>query len=353
MLEKPSGLQILFLSKNMQSYKAAYYQQEIIEEIASRRNVFFYGPGYPDFDPSDSISDVLAKAPLDVNCILTGHSWLSEATGNPISPQVDLAMTDLPKFGILNKEYTQVAQKLDYFVRKGFAKIFSHHPQLEAIADIRNMPYAHIPFGFAERKLFRGSESRIFDLTFTGIMQNQTAKSIQSDIRLRIMRRLFFCLGDLPIAKRRAISDKNIFWRGLPRKTRDEKIYTYRALKTIFAKYGYKHLPEKEYFLLLAQSKLVLCTDSPLGLVSPRVYEAMASGSVVFCENSKSFKSLPSDCVIKFESNLSDFQQKLSWCLDNDAVREEIATRGRELALRECEWRVRVDVILKEISQRL
>ena len=349
-----SGLGIVYLTRNMEAYRAAYYQQDIVSHIKKKEQVFFYGPGFPSFNSSDSIDNVLEKAPFRVDCIITGHSWLLES-GTPSVESLKLVQTDVPKFGILNKEYLNVEKKLEYFSLNGFTKIFTHHQRLSDLTTTKSSGYEHIPFGFDEAKLSRrNSAVRNIDLMFTGVLQNLSNENIQSDLRVRVMRKLFLCIADLPVMKKPAFSNSNIFWKALPRqKPRDGKLRRYALLKKMFSKYGYQHLNERVYFDLLSQSKLVLCTESPLGLVSPRVFEAMASGAVVFCENSQAFSCFPDDCVLKFDRDLSDFESKYFWALNQDASLAQIADKGRTLALKEYRWGVIVDKLMVAIKKSL
>ena len=91
----------------------------------------------------------------------------------------------------------------------------------------------------------------------------------------------------------------------------------------------------------------------PLGLVSPRVFEAMASGAVIFCEDSQAFSVFPDDCVLKFDQDLSDFESKYFWALNQDASLIQMADKGRALALKEYRWSVIVDRLMVAIEKSL
>ena len=43
-------MRILYLSKNIENYKAANYQKEFLNALSKTVNLFIYGPGYSNFD---------------------------------------------------------------------------------------------------------------------------------------------------------------------------------------------------------------------------------------------------------------------------------------------------------------
>ena len=70
----------------MMDYKAASYQQDIMNEISKQSIVHFYGPNFIDYDPNDSIDRVLSKAPFDTDLIILGMT------------RMDLKLILIPKY---------------------------------------------------------------------------------------------------------------------------------------------------------------------------------------------------------------------------------------------------------------
>jgi spore maturation protein CgeB len=92
-------------------------------------------------------------------------------------------------------------------------------------------------------------------------------------------------------------------------------------------------------------------TLSPMGLVSPRFFECMASGALVFCEESDIYRELFSeDIYVTFKKDLSDFDDKLFHYLAAHDERITITEKAREEVLKNHTWKKRVGNLLREIK---
>src|SRR5262245_1979927 len=160
----------------MANYRGASYQHDVAIEMARQHDVFFYGPGFDCYAPSDRIGDVLAKTPWghpDVICV--GHAWLSDQPSDPLEivPHVRLDGVKLPKVFILNKEYTRLADKLAYARQQKFQLLFTHH---HAVADYKaatEVKAIYWPFAADGRKFFQRGLKRDVDLFFSGLLKNR------------------------------------------------------------------------------------------------------------------------------------------------------------------------------------
>ena len=95
----------------------------------------------------------------------------------------------------------------------------------------------------------------------------------------------------------------------------------------------------------------MLNTLSPRGLVSPRYFESMASNALVFCEESSNYQHLfPEDCYVSFRSDLRDFEEKMTWCLENRTEVQDITMRARKLVLIKHSWESRVASMIKTMD---
>ena len=65
-------MRILYLSKNIDNYKAANYQNEFLNALSKKVNLFIYGPGHSDFDKNKTIKQIInLYGPFNV--IFIGH----------------------------------------------------------------------------------------------------------------------------------------------------------------------------------------------------------------------------------------------------------------------------------------
>ena len=336
---------ILYLSKNMDTYHAAMYQKNVMIEFTRQADVNFYGPGFPDYDLKDSIQDIVNKKCETPDFILMGHAWLSDISGMPVDPHPNLGLegTRISKIAIINKEYVNLKEKLEYIKAKGFDLVFTHHHDTDTYSRITGVPFVFWPFAF-DHQLFGNifEKDRSIDFAFSGVLQNLNKHANQTDLRVRIQKKIFTCLGDVPVLKKQRFRAYSIFWNTIPRKKTEQYI------ARIFRKHRF--LSEEEYSRLQHETQIYLNTLSPMGLVSPRYYENMASKTLVFCEESEIYHQLfPPDCYVSFKPDLSDFEDKLVFYLENKNARQVVVQEAYKMVMADHTWQKRVRYLLGKI----
>jgi spore maturation protein CgeB len=277
--------------------------------------------------------------------IVIGHAWLNDTEGQVVDPQssIKLDQTTLPKFAILNKEYTNLTAKLNYFVQAGVDIIFSHHHDVDQYRLATGIECVFWPFAFDGRRHRNSTARKTVDLAFSGILQNQNILAMQSDIRVRIMRKIFYCIGDVPLQKRRAYKNLEIVFNPIARSRLS--YYLAAALRKR------QYLDIDRYLKLQQSAKVFLSTLSPLGLVSPRYFESMAAKSVVFCESSEIYRNIfPRDVMVSFKSDLSDFEEKLMSLLTSCKERKKVSDRAYELVIKEHTWECRIKSFIQRYT---
>jgi len=329
----------------MKWYRSASYQQDVMDELARQAQVYFYGPSFNGYDIKDSIDEVLAKTPFDPDTIILGHAWLQDKHGSEVDPhpQLQLVKTTIPKVAILNKEYTNLNSKLDYIMRNRFDLAFTHHHDLERYHKITGIEFIFWPFAFDNRNFNYEDEDKTIDVAFSGLLQNLNKNANQSDIRVKIMKYFFVTVFDVPLSKRKAFKNIEIFWNSISRHK------TGRYLSKLLKKQFY--LSPDDYAGMMRKTKIYINTLSPMGLISPRFFESMASKSLVFCEKSSLYKSIfPNDVFISFNNDLSDFEEKLFLILSDQTMCNKIADKAFKYAHDNHTWRKRVSLLLNKIS---
>ena len=121
-------MRILYLSKNLEQYKAANYQLEFLKALSKKKSLFVYGPGYPYFDKKKNLSDIInLYGPFDT--IFVGHAWLNDGKNKKIDPWANSGLSKLKinKFIFLNKEYVNLNKKLNWIKENNFQCVFSHY----------------------------------------------------------------------------------------------------------------------------------------------------------------------------------------------------------------------------------
>ena len=329
----------------MEGYRAASYQRDIIDELARQAKVYYYGPGFNGYDRDDSIDEVLAKVSFEPDAIIVGHAWLSDDDGNEVDPhpRLELEKTALPKVAIINKEYVNLDAKLEYVNRNRFDIAFTHHHDINRYSEVTGIEFIFWPFAFDPRIFDYDGEEKTIDVGFSGILQNLNKNARQSDIRAMIMKRFFFTIFDVPIAKRKAFQDVEIFWNSISRKK------TGKYLSQLLNKRQY--LKSDDYAKMMRKTKIYINTLSPMGLVSPRFFECMASQTLIFCEESELYQNFfTDDLYVTYKKDLSDFREKLLWILSDQSTRNKITDKAFKYVYANHTWEKRVSLLLTKIS---
>ena len=71
--------------------------------------------------------------------------------------------------------------------------------------------FIFLPFAYNEKYFFYSQKKRKFDLAFSGILQNIQKDKVQSDIRIRILKRIYFTIFNIPVFKRKKFRHLSIF----------------------------------------------------------------------------------------------------------------------------------------------
>ena len=328
----------------MASYKSASYQQDVINQIVETEEVYLYGPGYEFYNISDTIDDIILKSSFEPDVIILGHAWLSDKDGDDRDPHPNLQLnkSNIFKVVIFNKEYTNLEHKIKFVKENKFNIGFTHHHDLSLFNKTKT-PFLFWPFAYDSRKFTYHPNSNNIDIGFSGILQNLNKNASQSDTRAKIMNLFYYSFFDVPINKKNKFKELNIYWNSISRSTFG------RYLSILLNKR--KYLSDDEYSNLIQNSKIFINTLSPMGLISPRFFECMGSGTLVFCENSKLYNNIfPNDIYVSFNSDLSDFIDKIMFYQSAQKERKKITKKAYEFVSGKHTWENRVNDMIYAIK---
>ena len=301
-----------------------------------------------DSNLNDSIDDVILKTPFKVDCIILGHSWLNDKDEGKVDPhpQLKLLNTDTPKVAILNKEYTNLEAKLAYIRVNNFNFGLTHHHDIKKYNESTNIEFNFWPFAFSSEKFSANAKEKIFDIGFSGVLQNLNKNAEQSDIRFGIMNLFYHTLYDVPLKRKKALNHVKIFWNSIPRNKLG------RLLSKILVKHQF--LDSQSYVKTLSQTKIYINTLSPMGLISPRFFESMASRALVLCEESSLYSNIfPKGTYITFKSDLSDFEEIVDALLTDKIKKDSIVDAAYKFVYDDHTWEKRVSSLLNLIHKNL
>jgi spore maturation protein CgeB len=337
-------MKVLYLSKNLKNYKSANYQKEFLKALSKITSVYVFGPGSADFDCDKTVDDIIShKGPFD--CIFVGHYWLQDGDQSQIDPwpQSDLAKSSHKKFLFLNKEYANLNKKLQWIKKNKFDCVFSHHQNCQIWQSKTKTKFKYLPFAYDENLFNFFENKRKYDLAFSGVLQNPRGNSLQSDIRVRILKKLYYTFFDIPLFKKKKYRHLSIFWNSVP------KNFIGQILSRIFK--THKFLDIKSYSQIQKNSKIYLNCKSPLNLISPRYFENIASGCLVMTEKNNELKKLlPNLSYIEFFNDLSNFDKVLSKSINLFDSSKKKRKDYAKIIKKKHSWHVRSKEVLKLIK---
>ena len=337
-------MRILYLSKNVNDYKSANYQKEFLNALSKITSIFVYGPGYKYFDNKKKIIDIINQyGPF--NFIFVGHLWLDDGKKKNIDPWPNSGLLDIShkKFLFLNKEYANLKEKLKWIKINKFDCVFSHHQNCNEWQKKTKTKFKYLPFAYNDKYFLYSNNKKKYDLAFSGVLQNTRGNKIQSDVRIRILNRLYYTIFDIPLFKRKKYRNLSIFWNSIP------TTFIGYFLSKIFQ--TYKFLDIKSYANVQKNSKVYLNCKSPLNLISPRYFENVASGCVVITEKNNELKKLlPKFSYIEFLNDLSNFDYVLNKALNFYDSSKTTRISYAKMIKKKHSWDVRARIILKIIK---
>lgn len=340
-------MRILYLSKNLAKYKASNYQKEFLNAFSKKSQLFVYGPGYAYFDKKKNLKDII-KIHGPFKIIFVGHAWLYDGNNTAIDPWPwsGLSKIKIKKFLFLNKEYANLNEKLRWIKKNKIHYVFSHYQDCKKWEIKTGAKFKFLPFAYDDNHFFYLEKKRKYDLAFSGILQNSRKDRVQSDVRIRILNRLYYTLFNVPLFKRKKYRNLSIFWNSIPNN------FLGIVLSKIFK--TYKFLNIRKYAEIQRNSKIYLNSKSPMNLISPRYFENIASGCLILTEQNNELKKLiPKTSYLEYSNGLSDFDEILDKCITKTNVSRKIFKTNSLIIKKKHTWDIRVKIVLKIIKDFL
>lgn len=337
-------MRILYLSKNLQKYNAANYQKEFLYALSKKSQLFVYGPGFAYFDKRKSLKEIV-KIYGPFKIIFVGHAWLHDGNDSSIDPwpHSGLANIKINKFLFLNKEYANLNEKLRWIKKQKFDCVFSHYQGCKKWETKCRTQFKFLPFAYENNHFYNSEKKRKYDLAFSGVLQNSRKNKVHSDIRIRILKRLYFTLFNIPLFKRKKYRNLSIFWNSIPNN------FLGLVLSKIFK--TYKFLNVRQYARIQRNTKVYLNSKSPMNLISPRYFENIASGCFVITEKNNELKKfIPKSSYLEFSNNLLDFDEILFRSIEKSNFSRKIFNKNSKLIKKKHSWNRRVRIVLKKIK---
>jgi len=341
-------MDVIVVGPDYKNYKSASYQYEFMNALKENAKNYFHYSNNKEIETKDLLK--IAKFIPDM--IFYNHGWLLDDPSLREIRYSNIKNKYLNKsikhILFLNKEYSRLDEKLKEIKRYRFDFIFTHLHNFDK-KNYLKIPSRFLPLAcsyenmsdFRKKKL----KDRKYDLFFSGILQNWNFRKSQPDLRKKIQLELFYCLFDFPILKKYKYRDLNIYWK---------PFYKNRIKNLLSNLLHSKRFSQKDYFNNLSNSKCVLHTSSPLGIISTRVFEALGSGAVgLFSSNSNANIIFKNDIDYVTFYSIKDLINKV-YLVKNSPEKskfQNIADSGRKNVEENHTWNNRVEIFKKDVER--
>jgi hypothetical protein len=215
---------------------------------------------------------------------------------------------------LLFKPQNDLEEKIDFCIKNNVSLILTPVPIVEKIKNETGIDTKLFEYG-CYSAIFNQAQEKEYDIGFSGAMHAANlypeGEFKNKNIRLKIK---------LILDNK---ENTNVYWKGSD-SFDESRIHNYN-----------------DYAKKVNTCKIWLATLASHGDVTPRYYEVMASNTLLFCEEPhESYKDILIDgenCVT-FKSDLSDFESKLDYYLNNEKERKRIIKNGIDFSKKNNDW---------------
>ena len=275
-----------------------------------------------------NINEILSQIEGGVDCIIFGLGYFAQSHQEFFNKIEGLSALDIPVICMIHKPQTMLDKKLDFCENNEVDLIVDSqctHKEFQAKTGIKciRLPFTATPKVFYPREI-----EKKYDIGFSGALHGKEANGKQkifgptANLRERAHEKL--------VAK-----ERNIFWNS-------SNTMEYRIQST------------EEYATKINECRMWLATTGPVLDVSPRYFEVMLSKTLLLCNNMpEQYEDYFTDgvnCVI-FNNDLSDFDEKLDYYLNNESETNRIIETAYETALNNYTWHHMAKKLIEQIKE--
>ena len=340
-------MKIITVGPSYKNYKSASYQYEFMKSLKENSiNYYHYAE-----DKELTLETLCKKANFIPEIIFYNHGWFSD---DPNIKKIKYSNVKsrssnkkIKHVLFLNKEYSRLEEKLKEIKRYKFDLIFTHLHNFDLL-NKTSTKFSFLPLACSYKNISihrkKHLKDRKYDLFFSGILQNWNFKNFQSDFRKKIQFELFYCIFDFPLFKKFKYKNLNIYWK---------PFYKNRIKNFLSDLIHSTRLSKHDYFNTLADSKCVLHTASPKGIISTRVFEALGSGAIGLFSQSSNADFIFKKNIDYLEFNsIQDFINKIYFVKKSkrNSKFQKIADSGRKDVEQKHTWENRVSIFKKQVE---
>ena len=287
------------------SYSKRYlYYEGLYNALIKTNNVYLHRDLIVDYNA------IKKDVPFTPDVILFGLSWFEK---HQYFDKIN--NLDIPSACFIFKPAVDLQKKIDFCKINQIDLILTPHNQFEKFSEMSGVPAKLFPYGF-DPAIFKPRNLEIkYDIGFSGALHGANHYPNGAFNNPNIREKIKDLLKD--------IEEINFFWKST------DMLETARIHDNI------------KYAETINKSKIWIATQAAFCDITPRYFEIMGSGSLLFCENNpieynKVFQN-GYNCV-EFENSLDNFVELFTKYLNLPDETQKISQQSVEDANRHHTW---------------
>jgi hypothetical protein len=314
-------LNILYLDPYSDtSYSKRYlYYEGLYNSLIKTNNVYLHRDLIVDYNA------IKRDVPFTPDVILFGLSWFEK---HQYFDKIN--NLDIPSVCFIFKPVVNLQKKIDFCKINQIDLILTPNHQFEKFSEMACVPAKLFPYGFDPAIFQPRNFKKKYDIGFSGALHGANHYSDGAFKNKNIRSKIHDLLKN--------INEINFFWKST------DVLETARIHDNI------------EYAETINSSKIWIATQAAYGEITPRYFEIMASGTLLFCEkNPVEYSHVFKDGYncIEFDSSLDNFEYILIKLLKNPVLFNQVTQCGKIDAMWNQTWDVRASQFVSLVQEFL
>tara|TARA_B100000963_G_C22533104_1_gene628506 strand:- start:237 stop:1175 length:939 start_codon:yes stop_codon:yes gene_type:complete len=289
--------------------KIYLYYEGLYHALKKKHEVFLYRDCFTDYN------DIKNVIPFVPDIILFGLSWFEKHKYFEKIKNLEMFKVCYlfkPSVDLERKKYFCKVNEIDLIV--------TPHSFLNELNKILSIKTVLFPYGFDPNIFYPRNSGKVYDFGFSGALHNNSHYPSDAFTNPNIREKVYHILNKM--------GNLNYFWKST------DKFETARIHDNI------------RYAKTMSKSRVWMGTQAAYGDITPRYFEVMGTGSLLYCEeNTLEYKEIFNNHVncLEFDNSLKNFSRKLNEILEDKDKLLEIANQGCKEAHDKHSWDKRSD----------
>jgi glycosyltransferase involved in cell wall biosynthesis len=291
------------------------YYGDLLRQLRTMANVSLYE------GQTKNLPNMLSQSEIDFDCIIFGLGYFAQSNPESFEKIEGLAELTTPVVCMLHKPQNMLEEKLKFCASNKVDILLDYFGNAEKNVATRSPRswFTANPETFHPRDI-----PVVFDIGFSGADHGRgKIKGATKDLRSKVGE---FLKGN---------KKYKTFWNS-----------SYDL--------SYRIPSVEEYASKINSCKIWLATTGPVDDISPRYFEVALSKTLLFCNDMPKVNHpvfIDGETCVTFANDMSDFEQKLDYYLENDLEREKIVNNTYDLVYNNYTWNHMAKNLLEEIRK--